>query len=134
MRRLAVRLLLCVLLVLNGTGYAVAATDMHVAHLAMAMAMHEAEAASPCHDAETPDNTGVTQHSHADCDTGQAGSAAPDCCQSSQCVCDCLQHATAAMAVVALPAGPPPGGEIAQPGVADRRAPPLPNLLRPPIT
>jgi hypothetical protein len=37
------------------------------------------------------------------------------------------------MSVVALPAEAPAGAGIAQLRVADRVAPPLPNLLRPPI-
>ncbi|MDR0182177.1 CopL family metal-binding regulatory protein [Lysobacter arvi] len=127
MRRIAFRLLLCLMLVLNGTGYAVAATQMNVAHVAAAVAALEAESKAPCHESA---QAASAAHPH-DADASTAG--APSCCQSSQCSCDCLQHATGAMSVLAMPAQAPPGGSIAQPGLVNRIAPPLPNLLRPPI-
>lgn len=133
MRRIVLRLLLCLVVVLNGTGYAVAATQMHMAHLAMVPAAQQADSASPCHEAAAPETAGITVHSHDAGVSGDDGPAAPSCCKSSLCNCDCLQHATAAMSVVALPAEAPAGAGIAQLRVADRVAPPLPNLLRPPI-
>jgi len=133
MRVIAFRLLLCLMLVLNGTGYAVAATQMNVAHVAMALAAREAATNPPCHDESPAEIAAKTAHSHAGHDADPSAPAAPSCCQSSQCNCDCLQHATAAMSLIALPAAAPPGADIAQPGVVNRIAPALPNLLRPPI-
>jgi len=128
MRHLAFRLLLCLMLVLNGTGYAVAATQMDLAHMAVALAAQEAESNPPCHEMATESASHMTQATH------QAGSDVPPCCQSSKCSCDyCLQHLTAAMSVIAVPADAPQSADIAQPRVAHRVAPPLPNLLRPPI-
>jgi len=133
MRRIAFRLLLCLMLVLNGTGYAVAATQMHMAHMAMALAAHDVESVPPCHEAAPAETAAMTLHSHADAVHDQADAGVPSCCQSSLCNCDCLQHATAAMPIVAVSANAPPGADIAQPRVVNRIAPPLPNLLRPPI-
>ena len=133
MRRIVLRLLLCLMVVLNGTGYAVAATQMHLAHVANAVATQEADAVPPCHEAAASKNAATSAYSHAADPARQADPGVPSCCQSSLCNCDCLQHATAAMAVIALPAGAPIGAGIAQPRVVDRLAPALPNLLRPPI-
>ena len=129
MRRLAFRLLLCLMLVLNGTGYAVAATQMELAQVATALAVHEVESMPPCHEMAAPE---AAPHMAQAID--QAGSDVPPCCQSSKCSCDyCLQHLTAAISVIAVPAAAPSGADIAQPSVVHRVAPPLPNLLRPPI-
>ncbi|MFC3549491.1 CopL family metal-binding regulatory protein [Lysobacter cavernae] len=126
------RVLLCIGLVLNGSGFAVAVTQMQMAHMASAVVMMpvqakagDEDASQACHD--------VTATAHA-----QASSAsskhdpAPDCCQSSQCACDCLQHVSAAMAVqvadsliIRAPSlRPMPTGHA---------SPVLPNLIRPPI-
>jgi len=134
MRRIVFRLLLCLMLVLNGTGYAVAATQMHVTHMAMALAAHEAESVPPCHEAAAQEMASESVRSHGHDMAGTADSKTPPCCQSSQCSCDyCLQHATAAVAVEANVGDALPGGTIAQPRVAHRIAPPLPDPLRPPI-
>jgi len=133
MFRIALRLLLGLLLVLNGTGYAAAATQMQMAHIAMALTAHEAASNPPCHDAAPRGTTATSMHSHGDTANDKDGAGVPSCCQSSLCSCDCLQHATAAMGVVVIAADAPPAADIAQLGVVHRVAPPLPNLLRPPI-
>jgi len=134
MRRIAFRLLLCLMLVLNGTGYAVAATQMQISHMAMSVVAEQAREMPACHESAPSEATLKTAHPHADSANSQAGSRIPDCCQSSKCSCDyCLQHLTAAMSVVAVAGHTPDGGAIAQPRVVNRVAPPLPNLLRPPI-
>lgn len=134
MRRIAFRLLLCLMLVLNGTGYAVAATQMQISHIAMSVLAEEAQAMPPCHESAPAETAFKAAHSHADSATSQAGSDLPECCQSSKCSCDyCLQHLTAAMSVVAVAGNAPEADAIAQPGVVNRVAPPLPHLLRPPI-
>ena len=133
MSHLVLRLLLCLLLVLNGTGYASAATQMSLAHIAMQA--HADHRAPPCHDAAPHDEVASSLHAHADEDCAMSGSSAatPDCCQSSRCNCDCLQHATPALAIVSISPGPPPGGALAPLRKVDRVSPLLPHLLRPPI-
>ena len=133
MRRIAFRLLLCLMLVLNGMGYAVAGTQMNMTHVAMAVAAYEAANNPPCHEAAPVEPVAGMAHSHDAQMADASDPGVPSCCQSSQCNCDCLQHATAAMSVVAVPADAPAGADIAQPRVVNRIAPPLPNLLRPPI-
>lgn len=139
---IALRLLLCLGLILNGSGYAFAATQKQLTHVAMAQthASHHAAAAadgmsaSPCH---SQDEAGAMAADHASHqashqDPGKHGQA-PDCCQSSQCVCDCLQHAS--LAIVGLPA--PPSLAARAPSLhplrAGHAAPTLANPIRPPI-
>ena len=87
----------------------------------------------PCHESTPSQNLPAT-HAHVDAAADQAGSDLPECCQSSKCGCDyCLQHLTAAILGIAMEATAPPVGAIGQPGAVNRVAPPLPNLLRPPI-
>lgn len=134
MSRVALRLLLSLMLVLNGTGYAAAATQMGLSHLAMDA--HGRHSAQPRHDAAPHGDRAAAMHAHAassDCTMSATVPAEPECCQSSQCNCDCLQHATAALAVLFVPTSLPPQRHLAQPRVLDRVPPLLPHLLRPPI-
>lgn len=132
-RALLLRVLLCISLVLNGSGYAVAATQMHMAHLAAdnVAAMDDADM-PPCHSHGDSVEAVAKPAPMTDCESTHAPTQ-PDCCQSSQCACDCLQHATATL--VQLPS---PAATIARaPGIATMHdghaAPALANLIRPPI-
>jgi len=127
------RLLLCVTLVLNGSGYAVAGTQMQLKHIATAEQVHRL-AAEVAHDAPVPCHSQVAEMSH---ETVQSGSAAsqhtsPDDCQTV-CSCDCLQHASLAM----LDLMPPTPERLNVPSTrripAGHAAPALANLIRPPI-
>ncbi len=140
MSRIVLRLLLCLSLVLNGTGYVMAATQMQLAHGALAAPAVMTPTASPCHD-EGASNLGPGPHgamSHAAAGTDDIPPPAahgdePGCCQSSLCTCDCLQHATAAITSVATPAAVRPGRYTASPRETRPPAPVLHALLRPPI-
>ena len=133
MSRVVLRLLLSLMLVLNGTGYAAAATKMGVMHLAMQA--HGKHTAPPCHETAPHEHMAAAMHAHADtdCAMSAAAPAEPGCCQSSQCNCDCLQHATDVLVVLFIPASLPPQRHLAQPPAFDRAPPLLPHLLRPPI-
>lgn len=133
MSRALFRLLLCLSLVLNGTGYAVASTQMQIAHWGMAVDTAAKAAKPPCHDAgeqashdagAAAMNDGTAASSHGD----QSG-----CCQSALCTCDCLQHATAAGVFVAMSTSLQPADYTSSLREARAAAPPLHNLLRPPI-
>lgn len=110
------RLLLCIALVLNGLGDAVAATRMLLSdtagHQARAAAM--AEATAPCHPAgsEAPH-----AHDAPDCHQGHQGQGgdASGCCSASgpACACDCMHTAhfvlpPSSAGPVAMPAPPAP--------------------------
>src|SRR5688572_15872694 len=93
------RLLLCMTLALNGSGYAVAATQMQLTHMTAAEQEHRLatevahDAPAPCHSQVPADKEAAPAMSH---DAVQSGSPAshgsPDDCQML-CSCDCLQHA-----------------------------------------
>lgn len=136
MPRIVLRLLLCLSLVLNGSGYVVAATQMEMAHWAME-ARAIAQAQPPCHAAN---DVAIEQAmpSHQGMATGvdtpvDPHGTTPDCCQSALCTCDCLQHATAASTVAAIASGMPPARYTASPGDTRPLAPPFHAPLRPPI-
>jgi hypothetical protein len=132
MPRLVLRLLLCLSLILNGSGYVVAATQMDLAHWAMAAARAEAEAARPpCHGSNG--TTDMSMPSHEGATKKQAAPHASECCTSALCTCDCLHHATAAIAVAAVLAGMPPASHPASSRETSPLAPPFHALLRPPI-
>ena len=134
------RLLLCVTLVLNGSGYAVAGTQMQLKHIATAEQVHRLaaevvhDAPAPCHSQVAVGKEAAPAMSH---ETVQSGSAAsqhtsPDDCQTV-CSCDCLQHASLAM----LDLMPPTPERLNAPSTrripAGHAAPALANLIRPPI-
>lgn len=136
---LLLRLLLCMTLVLNGSGYAVAATQMQLTHMAAAEQEHRLatvvvhNAPAPCH-SQVPEEETAPAMSQ---DAVQSGSTAsqhgsPDECQML-CSCDCLQHASLAM----LGLMPPTSERLNAPSTrripAGHAAPALSNLIRPPI-
>lgn len=141
LRAFLLRALLCLSLVLNGSGYAVASTQMQLMHVAATQAAlaAAAPAAPPCHEQLHEGSAVPSMHVMADmasstaCDDGHGSQAGPDCCQSSQCACDCLQYATATLAdVPALPAVIEHAAEIG-PLSPSHVAPALANPIRPPI-
>lgn len=133
------RLLLCMTLVLNGSGYAVAATQMQMTHMATAEQEHRLatevadEAQAPCHSQVPDEKEAAPAMSH---DAVQSGSPAshgsPDDCQML-CSCDCLQHASLAMTDPMPPASEQLNALSTRRIPAGHAAPALANLIRPPI-
>ena len=137
LRSIVLRMLLCVALILNGSGYAFAATQMELQHLAMATEAVDrlTEPAAPCHGSATVAAAQAGPH-HAtsdDCMAAQPHKQAEGCCQPSQCSCDCLQHATSAVRHAAPAAHLPHESRIVSVQPARHVSPLLPNLFRPPI-
>lgn len=139
------RVLLCLLLVLNGTGTAVAAAQMAMQHAApdchsmvnatdaaavakpgqAAMAHHPAPgSATPCHDATQAVQFAEQLQSPPD-DTGEG------CCDSGQCAC--LQQVLATATLEALPAATPDSQRANRHPPAGHVPPTLAHLIRPPI-
>lgn len=131
-------MLLCVALILNGSGYAFAATQMELQHFAMATKTATApvvDPAPPCHEAAATAKADLAP-SHAasdDCVAAQVHTPEQGCCQPSQCSCDCLQHATSAVRHVVPSAHIPRETRIVSVQPARHVSPLLPNLFRPPI-
>ena len=108
--RLALRLLLSLVLVVNGIGTSVAATRMafeHATH-SSAPSQHKAHrtqptVASSCHHSEQPAPSSKSGLSVGD--TSPAKSPVPDCCKS-KCEGACLQGTVAAIMTSLIPAFP----------------------------
>lgn len=86
------RALLCLVLLLNGTAYAHAATRMAMGGMAAMEQAHDD--APPCHEgmdmAMLVDEAGPQPAGHPDGDAGL-----PDCCKAGSCDGFCAQHAPA---------------------------------------
>ena len=134
------RVVLCIGLVLNGSGHAVAATQMQVKHLAAVSAAMQTTAAAffqdaavqPCH--EDPSTTGVVP---AIAGTGENPAnpeiPTPDCCKSMNCAGVCAQHAFATMPGLSAGTLVIDHASSVRPMRTGHPAPALPHLIRPPI-
>ncbi|HUH91091.1 MAG TPA: CopL family metal-binding regulatory protein [Lysobacter sp.] len=129
--RLLLRALLCIALILNGSGLAVAATQMHVQHAAMA-------GATPDSPSTPADYATCMEHATAATPATEAPlsndhSTAADCCAGASCDAACP---TGLLATLTAPVQ---GWRIApqilavRPALADHPAPALHNRYRPPI-
>jgi hypothetical protein len=137
---LLTRLLLCLSLVLNGAGVAVATPGMSAAPHAAAEADVPRHAAAPAHDARSADaampchtqDAATAPAADPDAVHHHAHSGKPGCCGSAA-GCQC-PHAQPLPALVALPMTLPIAAQRLFPhGRADGRgAPGLPRLERPP--
>ena len=135
--RLALRLLLSLVLVLNGIGTSVAATRMvfeHATHSGVP-SRHTALQAQPtamsgCHHHEL--SSPASKSAPAIGDTGAGKTQLPDCCKS-KCDCACLQ-ATPAAIMTALVQGVPATRGLSVLAISQAYpAPALSDLNRPPI-
>lgn len=121
--RLAVRLLLALVLCLNGI-FAPVAMAQHGA-----MAAEQKEAAMPCH--EMAADMSMDHHDGA---VHQGGAPAdkhhPDCCKHGQCLCSCVAASLPALPVVVQAAAP---SRLALPAIRDIAAFRYAVALRPPI-
>ena len=135
------RVLLSISLILNGSGYAMAATHMQMGHGDTAASAPKQASDSvfaaelPCQQhhsgvsgpvAQLPDTT-------SDSATVKSEHPSPDCCKSGACRCACVHQVQ-----VAIPMGSLDGGVIEHAGVMQllkqgHTAPALPHLIRPPI-
>ncbi|QOD90001.1 CopL family metal-binding regulatory protein [Lysobacter sp. CW239] len=130
-QHLLLRVLLCIALILNGSGLAVAATQMHVQHAAMA-------GLTPDLPSDPTDGATCMEHSTSAASAAQAPlsgdhSAAADCCTGAACDVACPAG------LLATFTAPAQGWRIApqilavRPALADHPAPALHNRYRPPI-
>lgn len=123
-RAIVLRLLLCLVLVANGTTAAFANVRMAMMDSAAATQQDDAP---PCHDMQA-DDAATIEH-----DAPSIPGSHEDCCGSA-CLCDCVAHATAfflavdALALTTRAAAPP----VSAPQES-RAAPALPHPIRPPI-
>jgi hypothetical protein len=128
------RLLLCVVLALNGVSGASAAGRMAAGYVEQSVAAVQdnpvataAQAMPPCHE---HDADAVAAQSEVP--------AAPDksdqCCDSSTCQCACMHHCAATIvgSLAVLPLQP--AADVERAIDVSHRTPALPHLIRPPIS
>jgi hypothetical protein len=129
---IALRLMLCVLLVLNAAAPAWAGARVHAgqpAELASAAKLPPCHSSSamPAADASPALEPGSQE------DPSDPATAASDCCNGEACGCACVHHAPAAMVALVSP-----GLAMRSPlrigrAHAGHAPPPAPVLIRPPI-
>jgi hypothetical protein len=140
---LFLRVLLSVVLIFNGSGYAYAATQMHMDNATAASDV--ADHGTAAHDAP-PCHAGVSGHmAHdgmADPDTapsqkdgfaGHDGHESSNCCQTDQCDCVCAQHVPATSLAFWLRSPVLIRGRAPAYQLDQHLSPVLPHLQRPPI-
>jgi hypothetical protein len=131
---LLTRLLLIASLILNGSGYALAADagmamQPHAHDLVVEVVVDSAKA-PPCHEAMAEADLG---HAAVDADLIDPAEA-PDCCKAGSCVHTCHQQlAQAANTVAFLSAAMLKGQDAARPLPSAHDAPAVHQLIRPPI-
>jgi len=138
------RVVLCIGLILNGSGYAVAATQMQIEHAtkvsegmrAGALPGGDVAAVLPCHEdpgkaAIGPDGFTADPETTGN-DPAQPEHPIPDCCKSSNCAGACL-HAFAAMPGLCAGSIVTNHASSVRPMRTGHPAPALPHLIRPPI-
>lgn len=133
------RLFLCIGLVLNGSGVAVAATQMQLGHphLEHQATMPVAAVSEPCHEMAGMEALATQQLPAA----GNDGTRAPatlagspaDCCDSSGCDCSCAQHVQVATTHPSAPSATAVSSTAASRMTTGHTSPALPHLIRPPI-
>ena len=140
---LLLRIVLCLSLVLNGSGIAFASGHAGMDGHAMAGAGSEGQTDQPCHEDGTPDPAALMSHAdHVPVAGGDVplpdnthtpGHAEKDCCDIGTCRCACMHGTVAAVAMLARVPVAAIRGTAVRPLVPAHPAPALPHLIRPPI-
>lgn len=135
------RVLLSVVLIFNGSGYAYAATQMHMSGVSAASHMTDRDVADlsaaahdapPCHEA-MGDMADPDPAPPADGLAGHDGHDGSNCCQTDQCDCVCAQHVPATPLAFWLRAPVLVRSRVPAYRPAQHLSPVLSNLQRPPI-
>lgn len=136
------RVLLSVVLIFNGSGYAYAATQMHMTSASVASNMTDhhvadqgaaAHDAPPCHGSMDGEIADPDPAPPADGLAGHDGHDGSNCCQTDQCDCVCAQHVPATSLAFWLRSPVLVRGRVPAYRPAQHLSPALPNLQRPPI-
>lgn len=128
---LLLRVLLCIALILNGSGLAVAATQMHVQHAAMAGPAPDSPSA-PDHRATCGEHSTAATPA-TDAPLPGDHSAAADCCQGASCDAACPVGLLATLTAPDQGWRMTPQVLAVRPALSDHPAPVLHNRYRPPI-
>lgn len=123
---LLLRLLLAACLILNGVGASVAAVSMQ-----LEVPDSAPDSTTIVRDVTFVDGTAPAQVAMAD--DHCVDQSAVDCCDPERCDGACAQAATALLSFASTPSPPILGMQLAEPPVATRAGPDLPQPVRPPI-
>ena len=141
-RFILLRVLLSLILVMNGATSAVAATHMQMTHLAVqtkkeaaANMPQTATADMPCHHHDQASTAVAVNDASIASDPAPTKSKhpAPDCCKSGTCICVCTHFAQTTLPALNLPAPALDGNRSVRRLTLAHAAPALPHLIRPPI-
>lgn len=127
------RVLLSIALILNGSGYAVAAAQMQLAQGATTSGATHAmprNAAGSCHEQDMA--AMAMKAPVVATDASQPDNPVPDCCKSDQCVCASM-HASLTMASASLREADIDRTIASNAKRVDHAAPVLAHPIRPPI-
>lgn len=137
-RALMLHVILCVALVFNGAASAMVSARMAQMHgqtgevhsaKQAPVAAAGADDARPCHDNAHAMHDGA----RGDAKPAKGEQPAPDCCKSNTCTCACVNHVAAVVPPPAFQASPIAHDNSVRRMTLGHAAPPLPNLIRPPI-
>jgi len=132
------RVVLCISLLLNGAGAAVAATRMPMVHATTATTATPSRDTTPayCHDAPGMGSL-AAQHAIAASDNGTDTATSPhgtpDCCKASRCDCSCVQHAQVAITAMRMDVSAMGRRAGVRPMTTGHTPPVQAQLIRPPI-
>lgn len=124
-RSILLRVLLSIALVFNGAATAIASASMDAMAQATSAAVAAETEVPPCHEHEQASGPGASE---------QGGHPGSDCCKSGMCRCACLHHAPVALVALTYVAPVLVRFDIVRPMSVGHATPPLPHLIRPPIS
>ena len=135
---IVLRLLLAAGLILNGSGYAVAAVHMQMGQMALVDASQHVDAGmdASCdehHPPAMPAPEAACEEMGGSTTRTASGDVPSGCCQFDACGCLCVNPACVVMPGLAVMATIPGHADISQAMDLDRPAPALQGVIRPPI-
>ena len=130
------RVLLSLILILNGIGGAFAGAEMQLQHAPPNQPTVATEATADVHAGmpECDQGTKQTQPAPTAIDRASLDQAVPACCENMVCDCACAQHGSAIVPVSRIALPMLGHASDLHPLTVGHAAPALPSLIRPPIS
>lgn len=131
------RVLLSLILILNGIGGAFAGAQMQLQHAHPELPSVITEASADVHTDMPECDEGMQQTEPASVEVNPASpddEAMPACCEGMVCDCACAQHSSAMAAMSRMDPSMVVHAAALHPLVVGHAAPALPSLIRPPIS
>jgi hypothetical protein len=140
--------MLCIGLIVNGSGYALASAGMPMSMAKVGLGNHAPGASNtsgsakgaqpPCHEPaagteSVADTNQINPRSHASDPSAAADQGAPDCCKSGNCRCACVHQLPVFVAADWVRDAVVVHVDNARSMRSTHASPTLPHLIRPPI-